>query len=93
MAFQVDGKIPETIAVDYKVITPSDTTDQTMDNVPEGQTLMPRAFRCDFDGTVSILSPAGDVITLTVIKGVQYNGLVKRFRATGTTAGTIIALG
>jgi hypothetical protein len=65
-------------------VTPSDATDLT---------LPIRYFMVTVAGTINVIFKDDTTpVTLTVLSGVQYYGLISRVRSTGTTATGIIGM-
>ncbi len=82
---EIDGTVHSAPAPNAVPIVLDDSTDFTMETY-KGGNLFSRGFITDLDGTLSIVNQNSTIANITVIKGMLYPIIVKRFRVTGTTA-------
>lgn len=93
MAVDLEGDINSAPAVNAEAKTLDDNTDVIIATLKGGNTF-PRAFIADADGVLSIVNGNGQVVAITVIKGLIYPIVAKRYRSTGTTGVSgVVALG
>lgn len=86
MSSELKLKIGRHTIVTWKPIVLDDSVDFIHDGELPGHTKFTRRFIPDADGTMSVVEGNGATVAIPCKQGIPVDGIIKRFRLTGTTA-------